>query len=383
VSEWASSTTATATPGSCRNDADTGDITLASQATADVTIGHSGVDGLPVAGGLDEIGLDNLLVSPITCSQNFTLITCSASILPALGERAITGTVTTSGITLLGTGTKFLTELSVGDIIGNATGGWSQITAIASDTSLTTLFALTAFAGLSCTMAENPTIQPNNAARDQIQGIQPVGTPGTNIIVATSVSHGAGSPLAVGVAAPSVWLAVWLIDDGATPALFLSTQGQTLLSPPAGYTSFRRIGWIYNEVDGGQLREIFYEDAGIKRHAVYEMASQPVQVTTTNSNGVWTPVPFNAVAPRTARRLELRVVGDNSAGAGQSRTFFRARNFGDATVNRGRRLGMGAGEAQDQDTLIVPCDDVQVSEYGMDNADMLISIQLIGYMDVL
>ncbi len=381
LAEWASSTTVTATLGSARNAADDANIVLAAKTTANATTGHGSGDGLAVLNGLDEKGLDNLASSQITCSQTTQDIVPSADITGHLGATALTGTMSTTGGTLNGVGTKFFDELSVGDLVGNSTVGWTRVTAVASDTVATLLFSLGMGGGSSATRMVNATIQPNNAARDRIDVIQ---ADGLKITVATSATHSAGSPLTIGVAAASLWLAVWLIDDGTTPGLLLSTQHETLLAPPSGYTSVRRIGWAYCESVGPVvLREIFYEDGQLTRHAVYEMDAQPTQVVAQNSNSVWVDVPFDAVAPRTARRLELRVVGGNTAGAGQSLTHFRSRGAGDSAVNRGRRLGMAAGEVQDDAILVVPCDGAQVSQYGMSNADMTISIALVGFIDTL
>lgn len=50
---------------------------------------------------------------------------------------ALTGTVSSSGTTVTGTGTLFTTELKKGDYIGIASKGYRKVTNIASDTSLT------------------------------------------------------------------------------------------------------------------------------------------------------------------------------------------------------------------------------------------------------
>jgi hypothetical protein len=378
---WASATSATVSEGSCRNEADTGVIALAAEGTVSPALAHSPANGLAVLNGMDEKGLDNLTVSPITCSQIAGVITASASVLPHYIEHALTGTISVAGVTVTGVGTKFLSEVSVGDLIGDPTWtGWSQVTAIASDTSLTTgLFAVAGPGGAPGTVIHNATVQPAGAAIDKVTAIDAAGI---SIVVPTAAAHPGGSSLTIGAHAASTWLAVWVIDDGITPGLLISTQHETLLAPPPGYASFRRVGWIYNETTAPALREIFYPDGGVERHAVYEMAAQPVQVVTANS-AVWASVDYSAVAPRTCLRLELRAVGSNTTGIAQNRTFFRARGAGDAAVNRGRRLGMAIGEVQDDVILLVDCDGAQVSDYGMDNAAMTISIALIGFIDTL
>jgi hypothetical protein len=335
--------------------------------------------------GLDEKGLDDLAVSPITCSQSFNVITASGDLRPHLIEHALTGTISIAGVTITGVGTKFLSEVSPFDLVGSAawdggTGAHLQIVSIESDTSMTIgPFGVIHVGAEIGTVIHNATIQPNDAAIDKILALN---MSGARVIVTTSVPHPAGSPLTIGAAAASTWLAVWVIDDGATPGLLLSTQHETLLAPPAGYTSFRRVGWIYNETTAPLLREIYYPGGGIDRHAVYEMSGQPAQVLTTDPNPlVWTDIDFTAVAPRTCRRLELTVSGFNPAV--KSRIFFRERNTGDAAVDRGRRLGMAAGEVQDQLFMIVPCDGAQNTQYAVDDVGIDTFVELVGFIDVL
>jgi hypothetical protein len=60
-----------------------------------------------------------------------TTLTCAA--------RTLTGTAVSSAQTVTGTGTKFQTEVTVGDILTSASGGVCQVTVIGSDTVITCL----------------------------------------------------------------------------------------------------------------------------------------------------------------------------------------------------------------------------------------------------
>jgi hypothetical protein len=379
--EWETTTTATVSPGSCRNADDDADIDLASESTVDVTTGFGG-GGLGQLGGLDERSLDT--ADGITCGQTGLGINCSTDVSSFFQKRALTGVMSTTGTTVNGVGTKFLSELSVGDLIGSAGlgPGWARVLTVDSDIQAT-IFFVTGFtmgAGSSAEVIHNATVQPNNGARDRVNWIDPSGV---QILVDTNATHPLGSPLTIGVAPADVWLAVWVIDDGATPGVYLSTQHEDLLAPPTGYTSGRRIGWIYNEASGGALREIYYPDGGVDRHAVYEMAGQPVQVTAPDPTPLaWADIVFSAVAPRTCRRLEIQAsISSGVAAAGNA--YYRERNVGDPAVNRGRRVALDSSEPNEFAVILVPCDGAQVSQYVADNANVNPFVRLYGFTDVL
>jgi hypothetical protein len=86
----------------------------------------------------------------------------STSSFEITNPSAGTGTVSSSNTTLTGIGTLFLSQVAVGDMIGNTTSGYIQVTAIAGDTSLTLAAApATAFSGSSFNIIDNVLI--NNA----------------------------------------------------------------------------------------------------------------------------------------------------------------------------------------------------------------------------
>jgi hypothetical protein len=274
---WSGTQTIDVKAGSCRNLANDGDITLASKTTADATTRHSAITGLAQINGIDEKGLDNLVSGSITCSQSATTITATGDVTAHYGTRAITGTITTSGTALTGSGTLFTEELSFGDLVGSSTTyGWSQVVAIASDTAATLIAALPggSATSIAATVMHNATIQPNAAATDRVRTINAAGTA---ITVATSTTHAASSSLTIGVVTSDVaasteplWLAVWVIDDGATPATILSTQHEDLLALPSGYTSKRRVGWVFHgdtDTSGVRMGDLYYDSGGTHRYA--------------------------------------------------------------------------------------------------------------------
>jgi hypothetical protein len=323
--EYATVNTMTVTAGSCRNNADAADIVLGSKTTANITTGHSAVDGLAQLNGLDEKGLDNLTSGAITCSQSTTTITATGDITPHLRTRAITGTISSSTTTVTGVGTSFMAEVAIDDLIGTSTTyGWSRITDIDSDTSLTIASAFPggdAPVSTAATVIYNATIQPNNAVKNKITTIS---ASGTSISVPTSTSHSASSPLTIGVT-PSedgnyVWVAVWVIDNGSTPGLLLSTQHDAPLAPPSGYDSYRRVGWTqFGSPDDGTkvFVDVYYQDGGIFRYVTVSPSGGVELLNCGDYTSVFNiafDVPFRGFCPRTSDIVRVGMRGTNTGG---------------------------------------------------------------------
>jgi hypothetical protein len=262
------------TPGSCRNSDNTADIELTIKTTLDADISHSASTGLPLLNGVDEIGLDNLATSPITCSQTTTTITASGDIIPHYKPKSITGTVTTSGTALTGTGTKFLSELYPGDLVGSSTTyGFSYVFSVESDTAATLWLAFPGgnATSIAAQVINQATIWAGTVTSNK-QAVRTINAAGTSIVVYGSATVAASSPLTIGVFHDNNeaddnsqynWMYVYVIDDGTTPGLLVSTQYQEPLSLPAGYTSYRRIGslvWSDPEDAAGQFLQAQYID---------------------------------------------------------------------------------------------------------------------------
>ncbi len=307
VVEWASDDTVTVSAGSCRNIANDGDILLAAKTAADVTIKHSASDGLAQINGIDEKGLDNLTSGSITCSQTTNTVTTTGDISPHLGTHPVTGTITTAGTAVTGSGTLFTEEVAIGDILGSSTTyGWSQVTSVTSDTAIVLTTALPGgnATGIAATVIHNPSIQPGASVTDRVRSMDATGT---SISVNTSSTEAASSPVTIG-GVPSdniavvAWLAVWVIDDGTTSATLLSTQHEDLLALPAGYTSKRRVGWtMFGDFQGGAalMADPYYSDGSNYRFcrwgkATVEFFASSIQIT----ENTYTPFPqHHAVFP--------------------------------------------------------------------------------------
>jgi hypothetical protein len=285
--EYASTTSVTVRPGSCRNIADDGNITLATKTTASLSTKHLPGTGFAQINGLDEKGLDNLVSGSITCSQTAsTTIVTTGDITPHLGTRSITGTISASTLALTGIGTLFTEELSVGDLVGSSTTyGWSLVRSIESDIAATIHVAFPGGdpSGIAATVIHSPTIQP---AAGICERPLTINAAGTSIVVTTNTTHAASSALTIGgifngTNLLSHWLAIWVIDNGTTPALLISTQHEDLLAIPAGYTSARRVGWtLYGDYDtGGEVHAaLYYEDGGAHRFVRFGNNSDSIEL---------------------------------------------------------------------------------------------------------
>lgn len=302
-------------PGSCRNAVDTADIVLANETTADVDIAHSSGTGLPLLNGMDEIGLDNLITNPITCSQTLYVITASGNVIPHYKPKNLIGTISTVGTALTGTGTKFLTALTVGDLVGSSTTyGFAFVLSVQSDTAATLVVALPG--GDATTIAAQvinlATIWAGTSITNK-QSVKSINAAGTSITVFLGATVAGSSPLTIGVAVDNdspddysyySWYYVYAIDDGTTPGVLVSTQHQEPLALPAGYTSYRRIGsvlWFEPEDDTGYFFTSKYLDGGQVRFC--EAAASWLSLTVPATQYWYPEAWYNWLYPRTARKV--------------------------------------------------------------------------------
>jgi hypothetical protein len=143
------------------------------------------------------------------------------------------------------------------------------------------------------------------------------GTLSANITVA-----GAGG-LDAGVEAASTWYAIHVIAGSALPVAALLSLSATAPVLPAGYTHFRRVGWVRN--DAGSAFVIFYQRGSDRERIVYYDAS--VFALVSGGAVVFTPVSLAVSMPPTSQRVTL-FTGYIQATAGN---FFSLRPTGSAS----------------------------------------------------
>jgi len=376
--------------GTARSSTDNYDLTLAAITTATVTTAHGAGDGLPTINGLDEIGLDNLASGAITCAQGpaSTTITTTGSVLPYLGSRAGSGTIEVVGQDVTGSSTRFLSELAPNDLVGTTAEGWARVISVESDTAATIsavgLPGGAVAAGAAYTIRHQAFVRPGTPAAGVAEEIESVSAAGTTILVGTSATHGAGSEITVGAvvgtAAMSGWLAVWVVSDGTTTGLLLSTQHETLLGA-SEFPYARRVGWARRE-SSAFLHLYYDENAGPSRRATYEETAAVTSVLVSGSALSWTAVSTASLTPRTTRLAICGVWLLNSDVASQD-VYFRSRARGSAG-SRGRRLVIEATSSIESDgSLEIPVSLSGSFEYYTTDADVDVYVSVVGFADQL
>jgi hypothetical protein len=356
--EGASSTDVLIDPGSCRDRNDMSNLVLSSQATIDTTLAHSASTGLPQSNGVDEIGLDNLLSSAITCSQTTTTITASASIYSSTeGDNLYTPYSPLSGVTMSTSGTAFTAaagadlsqDVAIGDLVGNSSKGWSRVVSVNSSTTCTLVAALPGGNATteSWSIIHNATIWPGTLVGHR-QRINTLSASGTSIVVAFSQTLSASSALTIGILArypgdsETPWLALWSTGSGSD--CYISTQHVSLLGFAPGTTPQRHVGWVkWNDED--KLYNIWYENGGINRRVQWGFAAGAATLSTTSAfvgvpvGGSTTDTP---VVPRTAHYAITSVYVNNAHGSNDGAFYFRARD-----------RGLNAGTAHFRNRIVV------------------------------
>jgi hypothetical protein len=317
------------TKGSCRDSTNTTQLTLDDEVTVDNnTAGALGSD-------------EKTSAATANTTSGSQTITTSQSIIAEIGTRTGTGTISTSGTTATGSGTKFLTELAVGDDIGtDTTYGFSRVTAIASDTSATIVAALpggNAPASTSYKIIENGTLQPVTSG-EKVR-INTISASGTTIVAASNFSVTAtGQQLRLGTEAVGTWLFAWIRSGSSGTTVALSTQRTTPYAMTGYDTAFRLIFSIRSH-SGSALMEAFQREvSGPVADTFYEEpeGGNDTAVLAGGTATSWTDVALNAVVPPTARQAFLEIV--NFKPTTESTIYVREQSIGSSTTSRNARV---------------------------------------------
>lgn len=175
------------------------------------------------------------------------------SFLTVFGTRAATGTSSTSSTTATGTSTKYLSEFKPGDLFGNATKGYSQVSSVESDTSLTLTAAIpggSIAGGSTVNVIENPTISVGTKKFVQVSTITDnttLAVTTTEAVTQTAQAFRVGGVPTGGMTKPHasvIFFHVWLGNGSSGTGVYVSTQRTT----PFGITNYnsyvRRLGAI-------------------------------------------------------------------------------------------------------------------------------------------
>jgi hypothetical protein len=371
---WISSSQFSVSPGQCRDSADLNDMALASYAT--VTVTNSGINGLDTLTGTGTVSITTGLAAVTGVGTSF---------LTNFGTRTISGTFSSVGTAVTGTSSKFLTEVAIGDLLGDGSAhGFSLVTAIASDTALTLSVALpggnaTAATGI---VIENPTIQFSSAPAETLR-VKSI-TSNTALTTNTNAANThTTSAFVIGATlnlTSGFFLFPFLASGTSGTQPLASTQRTTLLNPPTGYaTSARRIGSLlyisaaivqFTQMAIGNLRE----------YALFPTSGTPFTLLNGGSATTVTILSAAPVAPPTARALKVSLALAAPTGAG-STSLFVGPNASYSGVNFAQFIASLKAGVVGAPTDVL-CDGAQQMVYFNSQASGAVSvIDLFGYTE--
>lgn len=372
---FSSSTVVNVDAGECRDATGAAIITLAARASITVTTNGaiSGNDSFQGSG------------TASTNSANATVTGSSSAFLTEFGTRALTGTVSSSGATVTGTNTLFMSELWIGCLLGNATRGYFQVTAIASDTSLTLVSTPgVAFSAEAVNAIENPTIKVSTNTAIQVTAI----SSNTSLtIAANSSATVSGQTYRIGVlpttttypASNNFHLNIWVGSGNSGTGVFASTQRTTPFGISGYNTYIRRLGSVL--LNAGSVQGFSQWGNSNDRWIQHEIARNTVGLRVLNNGAAtsWTAVYCGGVVPPLVRSVNLCVSVASSVG---NLTYLRVRNTGDATTSRS--LGVACTyTGGTSDCLVAACDAAGYVDYVNGHASLTSYLDVIGYMETL
>lgn len=297
--------------GKCRDGAGTIDLTnVLSTTVANNSQGIAACDGVsgPTA----------------TCGAAASTATINSDLRPTLNFRSGSGTISSSGTTITGVSTSFLTQLAVGDLIGDAgpsgatSAGWGRVASIASDTSLTLSNALpgSALSGNVYGIVENATFQLGAAPCRRVNTLSSNGltivTDGT-LNNGSAVTNGAtliGMTTAQTSSTVAIWSYVWIGNGASGTTVWISTQRTTPYSAGlSGYTtSVRRLGAVCQDKSANVIA-FFQDGVSNERRTVFDVGTFGPSnlfliINDTAGHNGWTDVYCGNGVPPTSQRFE-------------------------------------------------------------------------------
>lgn len=378
LANYATDSTLTVGVGSCRNDADDGDIAL----SAEITLDYASTGAL----GVEE---KNLTGTVTTTTSSASVTGSGTAFLTDFGTKSATGTISSTGTALTGTGSKFLTEVAVNDLIGNAANGYSHVNSIESDTALTLQSAIPGGDLSSVSDAlimEQVLFEAANGEQSQVDTI----TSDTALALNNTIVTGSAGTAKAGVAVQSgsnvsvKWYSIWVVKGSSGVSGVISTQRTTLLNAPTGYTdSQRRVGYVFVDIAHDFLRFTTTEYGVFGRYVDYHDAddSAPFKVLDTASSLTYANVDASLPCPPSATHALLTV---RLSATGSLSAYFRPRNgIGPATTTRTRSIVGSANNEAPTTAFPMPMDGAQVFQYVTDsvvNGDIR-RVHVSGYIE--
>lgn len=307
-------------------------ITLSGQSTVTVTT-NAAINGNDSFTGPGTVTVANAATAVTGTSTTFTT---------SFGIRVGSGTLTTVGTAATGTGTSFMTgptKLSVGDLIGTAAKGYSQVTAIASDTACTLQAAIPGgdLTAVAFNIVENPTIKIGTNTVSQVAKI----TSDTSLTLAsnssaaqTGVTYTIGNVPNLGTqpATNQAFMYIWVGVGSSGTGCYASTQRTTPFGIANYNANFRRVGSIM--LNAGSVTAFSQAGEDRAKWYQYEVAQNTLSLRALSAGTAttWTAVILSAGVPPTSIAATLNMSVTTSIG---NIAYFRRRGTGSSTGTRG------------------------------------------------
>lgn len=369
---YVSATTITVGPGNARSALDDANIVLTSTQTVDITATGS-------------LGLNTLTSATTFTTAGSATITAASDVFAAdltAYRRTLTGTFATTTTTLTGTGSKLLSETSVGSVIRVGAEGAGRVTAIASDTSLTFVATLPddgGSTGMTAYVNEGTTLKVGSETCFMVNTIN---NAGTTIVLSAAVAGSAGGQAAIWDAEVGTgqFLAVYAATISSNGRAFLSTHYSATPNAISGLTAYRRIGFVYND-GSGNIQPFKSCGSGATRTVTWEMdqAAGNLRVLSNGATTTWADVVCSGVAPPTGTTL---MINANMSGGTITVLSVRPRGVsvgtGNAALNATRVVATDVGQV-----LNVPCDAAQVIQVHSNAGTTGGFLDAAGYVDEL
>lgn len=362
---------------SCADKSGAVQITMSGQATVTMT-----TDG--------AINGNDSFTGPGTVSTSgasTTITGTGTTFLTSFGTRTGAGTITTVGTAATGTGTSFMDgpgKLFLGDLIGSAAKGYSQVTAIASNTACTLQAAIPG--GDLTTSAWNVIESPVIGFGASNQAVIKI-TSDTSLTVqnATTLSASAyliGRVLPVGLLAATnnIFYFVWTSTGASGTGCFVSTQRTTPFGVTGYNANVRRIGSIL--IDAGSIVQFSQSGDDRQRTYTYENAKigDSTRVLSSGTATAWTAVICSAVVPPTASSINFVLTPTNLV---NGLAYLRKRNTGSATVSRNSFVICNVTGGTNTMVPNFPADGAQAVDYANSSATLNTFIDVVGFNEVL
>lgn len=361
--------------GACRDSTDTKDIVLSS-AVAVNALG-SGAAASDAFGGPGTASCTSAGTSFSGSSTTFL-----TSFGPNSTPRALFSCTFTNGSATVtnaqASGSGFLGRIAVNDLIGNTTVGYRRVSAISSDTSLTTSATFGTTSTSTGNALEAPTIQIGS------NGIKPLdsitsNTAGTIVGSFSNTNSGVAYTIGYPLAASGAYYA-WVGSGASGTTAYASTQRTTTYGVTGYSTNVRRIGTLTsNSVQ--EINPFVQTGSGNDRFYQVEIvdAASGTRLLSAGAATSWTRIVASGFAPPVATRLAVTLFLYNPVGGNS--LALRATGVGPAGTHNLYTAVAAGGRCASQ--VIVPIDGAGAFDYLIGSADANVPayIDAYGYED--